>query len=195
MEARSEDFIPQMEIMGISRFSDTEDELSEREGYETAKDSNVSFDKEEIWSNESCNLVEISFEETESCLMASNYGGSDEEDIYFLNQLFPKENECQLTLRSGTQIPNRQTGAKRSKAKGKEKHTEDSPATSNPIRPTIGEYSVLAHLRKIPALISVFDALVMSKDLRDSLIYALQNPDRGRRLGVYWGKREGVAGH
>lgn len=102
-------------IMGISRFSDTEAELSEGEGYETANDSNVSFDKEEIWSNESCNLVEISFEETESCLMASNYGGSDEEDIYFLNQLFPespkpqKENECQLTLRSGTQIPNRQT--------------------------------------------------------------------------------------
>lgn len=131
-------------------------------------------------------FVEISFEETESCLMAGNYGSSDEEDIYFVNPLFPespkpqKENECQLTLRSGTQIPNRQTPHEvdKSKAKGKEKHTEDSPATSNPIRPTIGEYSVLAHLRKIPALISVFDALVMSKDLRDSLIYALQNPEQ-----------------
>lgn len=31
--------------------------------------------------------------------------------------------------------------------------------------------------KSLPALISVFDALIMSKDLRDSLIYALQNPE------------------
>ncbi|KAJ1700966.1 hypothetical protein LUZ63_000745 [Rhynchospora breviuscula] len=41
---------------------------------------------------------------------------------------------------------------------------------------SIGDYNVVAHLRKIPSLLSVFDALLVSKELREALIYALQNP-------------------
>jgi hypothetical protein len=37
---------------------------------------------------------------------------------------------------------------------------------------------VLEHLRKIPALLSIFDALMMSRDLREVLIQALQDPDK-----------------
>jgi hypothetical protein len=37
---------------------------------------------------------------------------------------------------------------------------------------------VLAHLRKIPALLSIFDTLMMSQDLREILIQALQNPEK-----------------
>ena len=40
------------------------------------------------------------------------------------------------------------------------------------------DYNVLAHLRKILALLSVFDALMMSQELRDLLINALQNPEK-----------------
>ncbi|KAH7836484.1 hypothetical protein Vadar_001965 [Vaccinium darrowii] len=39
------------------------------------------------------------------------------------------------------------------------------------------KYDVLAHLKKIPALLSIYDALKMSPELRKSLIYALSNPD------------------
>ncbi|KAB2034701.1 hypothetical protein ES319_D04G104000v1 [Gossypium barbadense] len=38
-------------------------------------------------------------------------------------------------------------------------------------------YDILAHLKKIPALLSVYDALKMSAKLRMSLVYALTNPD------------------
>ena len=39
------------------------------------------------------------------------------------------------------------------------------------------KYDVLAHLKKISALLSVYDALRMSSELRKSLIYALSNPE------------------
>ncbi|TYG73546.1 hypothetical protein ES288_D04G110400v1 [Gossypium darwinii] len=38
-------------------------------------------------------------------------------------------------------------------------------------------YDILAHLKKIPALLSVYDTLKMSAKLRMSLVYALTNPD------------------
>lgn len=38
-------------------------------------------------------------------------------------------------------------------------------------------YDILAHLKKIPALLSVYDALKMSAELRMSLVYALTNPE------------------
>lgn len=39
------------------------------------------------------------------------------------------------------------------------------------------DYNVLAHLKKIPALLSVHDALMLSHELRQALIEALQNPE------------------
>ncbi|KAF7149768.1 hypothetical protein RHSIM_Rhsim02G0166900 [Rhododendron simsii] len=39
------------------------------------------------------------------------------------------------------------------------------------------KYDVLTHLKKIPALVSIYDALMMSPELRKSLSYALSNPD------------------
>ncbi|XP_068225055.1 uncharacterized protein [Palaemon carinicauda] len=39
------------------------------------------------------------------------------------------------------------------------------------------KYDVISHLKKIPALLSVYDALIMSEDLRKSLILALENPE------------------
>lgn len=38
-------------------------------------------------------------------------------------------------------------------------------------------YDILAHLKKIPALLSVYDALKISAELRMSLVYALTNPE------------------
>ncbi|KAJ3708735.1 hypothetical protein LUZ61_012440 [Rhynchospora tenuis] len=52
----------------------------------------------------------------------------------------------------------------------------DTRSNGNRPRMTVGDYNVVAHLRKIPALLSVFDALMVSQELRESLIYALQNP-------------------
>ena len=37
---------------------------------------------------------------------------------------------------------------------------------------------MLSHLRKLPALLSIYDALLLSKDIRETLIKALQDPKK-----------------
>ena len=39
------------------------------------------------------------------------------------------------------------------------------------------DYNIATHLRKIPAQLSVFNVLMMSQELRDTLIHVLQNPE------------------
>ncbi|KAG8367734.1 hypothetical protein BUALT_Bualt16G0103700 [Buddleja alternifolia] len=39
------------------------------------------------------------------------------------------------------------------------------------------KYDILAHLKRIPASLSIYDALTMSNELRKSLIYALAKPE------------------
>jgi hypothetical protein len=83
-------------------------------------------------------------------------------------------------LRSGTYVPERQAPKDSDKGKDKAQNKEVESLSKNPekARSTGEEYNVLAHLRKIPALLSIFDALMMSQDLREVLIQALQNPER-----------------
>ena len=40
------------------------------------------------------------------------------------------------------------------------------------------DYNVLSHLRKLSALLSIYDALLLSKDIRETLIKALQDPEQ-----------------
>ena len=39
------------------------------------------------------------------------------------------------------------------------------------------DYSVLAHLKKIPALLTVYDVLMLSSEMRNTLVQALLNPE------------------
>lgn len=50
----------------------------------------------------------------------------------------------------------------------KNKSTSNRPIYSN----------ILSHLRKIPARLSVYEALLMSKELRETLIQALKDPGK-----------------
>jgi hypothetical protein len=120
----------------------------------------------------------------ESCYHVST-PPSDDEQVLELTKTFlwreeanraSTSEDCQAALRSGTttkgpQIP-------KEVAKDKNKEGGNQPLTSEKGKMTIGDYNVLAHLRKIPALMSVFDALMMSQELRDNLIYALQHPEQ-----------------
>lgn len=38
-------------------------------------------------------------------------------------------------------------------------------------------HNVLAHLKMIPSLLSIYDALWLSKELRQSQVYTLSNPE------------------
>ena len=39
------------------------------------------------------------------------------------------------------------------------------------------DYNIVAHLKKIPAQLSVINVLMISQELRDTLIHVLQNPE------------------
>ncbi|MHC6133756.1 hypothetical protein L8N14_025105, partial [Serratia marcescens] len=95
---------------------------------------------------------------------------------------FPKvsdsESEASVNIltRGGTGYPPRQPEPAK---KGKKK-TAEAPAVEEIQPEEVAQppklasklnYNILAHLRKLPSQISIFDALVLSKDIRDSLIY------------------------
>ncbi|XP_020081023.1 uncharacterized protein LOC109704671 [Ananas comosus] len=86
------------------------------------------------------------------------------------------EDSFQIKLKSGKVLPERQGQPQN----GKDKEiqiNEEAPTSSNQGKLSKIEYNILSHLRKVPALLSVYDALMMSRELRDVLIYALQNPE------------------
>jgi hypothetical protein len=93
-----------------------------------------------------------------------------------------KSEECKAVLRSETYVPERQapkdTDKEKDKAPSKGKEVEALVKNRKKTRSTGEEYNVLAHLCKIPALVSIFDALMMSQDLREVLIQALQNIEK-----------------
>jgi hypothetical protein len=55
---------------------------------------------------------------------------------------------------------------------------EERPLSEVCPKLTIGDYNILAHMRKVLVPMSVHDLLRSDKELRDSWIYFLQNPER-----------------
>jgi hypothetical protein len=121
------------------------------------------------------------------------YSSLDEDMPTLEEMLFPndereastsetKNEECKLVLRFGTCVPERQapkdSNKGREKAQNKGKEVESLGKSPEKTRSTGEEYNVLAHLRKILALLSIFDTLTMSQDLREVLIQALQNLEK-----------------
>jgi hypothetical protein len=92
----------------------------------------------------------------------------------------PEKKEMNLNLRGGKVLPELQNPRKNSRekdglAKDNPPHidaivvpTNDKEATS------MVDYNVVAHLKCIPALLSVYDALLLIPELRQALIEALQ---------------------
>jgi hypothetical protein len=105
------------------------------------------------------------------------------EEMFFLNDegeastSGTKSEECKVVLWSGIYIPERQASKDSDKGKDKaqNKGKEVEGLVKNPerTRSTGEECNVLAHLRKIPVLLSIFDALMMSQDLREVLVQTL----------------------
>jgi hypothetical protein len=100
-----------------------------------------------------------------------------DEDIPTLEEIFfpsdegeantsgTKSEECKAVLRSGTYVPERQAPKDPNKVQNKGKKVESLGKNPEKTRQMDEEYNVLAHLRKISALLSIFDALMMSQDL------------------------------
>ncbi|PKU60040.1 hypothetical protein MA16_Dca028377 [Dendrobium catenatum] len=99
-------------------------------------------------------------------------------------QLNDSESEeiAQVQLRSGKILPPPPKKGISNKDKEKEIVINDDIIPKDPKEKNTSSkginYNILSHLRKIPAQLSIYDALVMSKDLRETLIQALKDPER-----------------
>jgi hypothetical protein len=78
------------------------------------------------------------------------------------------------------------------KVQNKGKEVESLSKNPKKTRQTGEEYNVLAHLRKIPALLSIFDALMISQDLQEILIQALQDPEKYKSYFVEQNMQEAL---
>ena len=96
---------------------------------------------------------------------------------------FTEKKEVNMNLRGGKTLPELQNTRKNSKEK--DTPLKDQPPrvdervelTNNGEAASKVDYNVVAHLKRIPALLSVYDALLMVPELRQALIEALQKPE------------------
>jgi hypothetical protein len=134
-------------------------------------------ESEEIWGA-SCNMV-YSYHDEDMSILKEMFFLNDEGKV---STSGTKSEKCKVVLRSGTYVPERQapkdSDKGNDKAQNKGKEVENLSKNPEKTRSTGEEYNVLAHLRKISASLSIFDALMMSQDLREVLIQALQNPEK-----------------
>jgi hypothetical protein len=119
----------------------------------------------------SCNVIRLgSDSEDEGCLHFPD-GDTTKQNI--------AEQVCNMNLRTGKNVPSRQPPNQKDKAKEKAIETEEVMITVPPkkVAKERTDYNVLAHLKKIPALLTVYDALMLSPNMRDILVQALLNPE------------------
>ncbi|KAL0921246.1 hypothetical protein M5K25_008303 [Dendrobium thyrsiflorum] len=105
---------------------------------------------------------------------------ADSEENVLSNESEP-EVTAQVQLRSGKILPPPPKKGVSDKEKGKEIVINEDIIPKDPKKGTAAkgiDYDILSHLRKIPAQLSIYDALVMSKNLRETLIQALKDPER-----------------
>lgn len=101
-----------------------------------------------------------------------------EEEIEQHEESIRAEEECLMNLRQGKILLERQAPKEKEKGKEKEIEIKENEGPNDKPKFTQADYNIIAHLRKIPALLSVFDALMMSQELREVLVHALQNPEK-----------------
>jgi hypothetical protein len=88
---------------------------------------------------------------------------------------FPKEEALEVDevqLRSNHQLPDPYPHSKPSKGKDVTPNEKSDHVSNVSVK-----YDVIAHLKKIPAMLSVYDALCLSSDLRKAFITALSFPE------------------
>ena len=92
----------------------------------------------------------------------------DEESLHFPKEEVPKVVEVQF--RSGHQLPRPSSQQRNPPNVTPNDATDHTPNVSV-------KYDVISHLKKIPAMLSVYDALCLSSDLRNAFITALSFPE------------------
>jgi hypothetical protein len=94
----------------------------------------------------------------------------DDESLLFLEEEALEVDEVQLRL--GCQLPDPYPQSKTSKGKDVTLNEKSDHVSNVSVK-----YDVIKHLKKIPAMLSVYDALCLSSDLRKAFITVLSFPE------------------
>jgi hypothetical protein len=94
----------------------------------------------------------------------------DDESLHFPEEEALEVNEVQL--RSGRQLPYPYPQSKPLKGKDVTPNEKSDHVSNVSVK-----YDVIAHLKKLPAMLSVYDALCLSSNLRKAFITALSFPE------------------
>jgi hypothetical protein len=152
-----------LEVITLQHFISKEDweKLTLSQKKEDTDEGVNKEESKEIWGA-SCNMVYSSHDEDMPTL----------EEMFFLSDegeastSGTKNEECKAVLRSGTYVPERHapkdSDKGKDKAPNKGKEAEGLGKNPEKTRSTGEEYNMLTHLCKIPAVLSIFDALMMS---------------------------------
>jgi hypothetical protein len=125
-----------------------------------------------------CNVV-LTYNDTTGASSDDVFTTREQETLHAKSDQTRVE-EAHMNLRGGKTLPDPHK-AKPSKVDKPIKEASppgEAPETKarSKEKPDI-DYNVLAHLKRIPALLSVYDALILVPDLREALIKALQTPE------------------
>ena len=130
-------------------------------------DHQVPKDQESVDSNSQDNLLSDNPLEEYTAFPIGVFE-DDEESLHFPEEEAPEVAEVQL--RSGRQLPRPSPQQRNPPNVTPNDATDHTPNVSV-------KYDVISHLKKIPAMLSVYDALCLSSDLRNAFITALSFPE------------------
>ena len=127
-----------------------------------------------------CNVI-LAYEDSASSDSDGLFTAKEQEVLRMDAHQEEAQAEVNMNLRGGKVLPD----PPKTKASKVDKHTKDS----NPLeeipeasRKKAGkqqdiDYNIIAHLKRIPALLSVYDALMLVLELREALVKALLDPE------------------
>ena len=105
------------------------------------------------------------------------FGSDSDEELNFPEEEEEPKMVDQMQLIKRKTLPERQPPVAKDKGKEKQIEIEEDAIPQQKKNPPMPDSNIFSNFKKLPALLSIFDALCMSKELRDVLIYALQHPE------------------
>jgi hypothetical protein len=132
-----------------------------------------------------CNVV-LDYSSNTSVSSGDAVTPHERETLHAQSSLPESQLEVNMNLRGGKVLPDLQKAQPKKAAREKIDDPKDvvahhegqeKPADGGGT-PTDIDYNIVAHLKRIPALLSVYDALMLVPELRQALIQALEDPKR-----------------
>jgi hypothetical protein len=137
-------------------------------------------------SKAACNVI-LDYSSNTSVSSGDAVTPHERETLHAESSSHDSQLEVNMNLRGGKVLPELQKAQPKKVVKEKiddpdgavaqNRDGKENPAEDSGSPPNI-DYNIVAHLKCIPALLSVYDALMLVPELRQALIHALEDPKR-----------------